>query len=369
MTRIGIDVRKIADFGIGTYLQNLLRGLAGAGEAYRFVLFHKPGAAASDYPGGMELRAEPSRPYSLLEPVSLGRTVRRARLGLLHCPHYVTPFTAGCPLVVTIHDLIHILFPEYLPGRRALTYARFFLRRAARKAKVIFAVSECTRRDILEHLPVREDKVVVTYEAVDPRMRIPVAPEERGAVRERFQLAEPFVLFVGNIKKHKNLSTAVGAFAGFRRKMGKEWRLVVCGGSRPGNETYRRIETEGVREAVRFFGFVKTDDLRALYAEAALFIFPSLYEGFGLPPLEAMAAGTPVVASDCSSIPEVLGDAALLVDPRAAAAFAEAMERIVGDDELRRRLVARGRERVAGFTWERTVRSTLAGYSRALESA
>ncbi len=365
MARIGIDIRKLADYGIGVYIRNLVRGLAEAG-GHQYTLFHKPGEETAGLPAGARYRVERSGLYSLREPFSLGVSARRADLELLHCPHYVAPFWPGCPLAVTIHDLIHMLYPENLPNRAARAYARFFLRRAANKAAVIFAVSETTRTDILEHLPAREEQVVVTHNAVDPRLSIPPGEEELSRARERYVLNHPYALYVGNIKPHKNLPAAVRAFARFRRAAGQEWRLVIVGSRGVDYELRRSIEIAGVREAVRFLGFIPTNFLPAVYGLAAVFVFPSLYEGFGLPPLEAMAAGTPVVASDRSSLPEVLGDAALLVDPSDEVAMAEAMERACADGELRETLIRRGRERVGRFSWRRAVERTLEGYSIAL---
>jgi len=170
MSLIGIDVRKLGDFGIGTYIRNLLAGLSELDQEHKYLLLRKAETDPTELPAGMESSVERSGLYSPTEPWRLGWSARRAGLDLLHCPHYVTPFLAGCPVAVTIHDLIHLLFPRYLPGRAARRYARFFLRQAARKAKVIFAVSNCTRDDILEHLPAREEQIIVTYEAVDPAM-------------------------------------------------------------------------------------------------------------------------------------------------------------------------------------------------------
>ena len=369
MALIGVDVRKIGDFGIGTYIRNLIGGLAAKDVGHRFLLFRGPDTDPQMLPEGMESRVERVGLYSAMEPFRLGRSARKAGLDLLHCPHYVTPFRPGCPMAVTIHDLIHLLFPEYLPGVAAKLYARHFLRRAARRASVIFTVSEWTKADILKHLPAREGDIVVTHNAVDPAMARTPGEEEKDAARKRYSLDQPFVLYVGNLKPHKNLATAVEAFARFRRVAGPEWRFVVAGCEAPDAELSKTIDAAGVGEAMRFLGFVQWDSLPALYALARIFAFPSLYEGFGLPPLEAMAAGTSVVAANSSSLPEVLGNAALLVDPLDAQGMAEAMERIESEDGLRDELVKRGHKQVGKFSWEETCRRTLAGYERALGRA
>jgi glycosyltransferase involved in cell wall biosynthesis len=369
MALIGIDIRKLDDYGIGTYIRNLIFQLDKSDSGREFLLYRKPGTDPGVLPQGMKNTVEKAGLYSLLEPFRLGRSARRARIDLLHCPHYVTPFAPGCPMAVTVHDLIHLLFPEYLPNRGALRYARFFLKRAAKRASVIFAVSERTKQDILHHLPAREDQVVVTHNAVDPQMTRSPEPDGLEDTRSRYILNHPYVLYVGNLKPHKNLVGAVEAFASFRRRAGSEWRFVFVGSQTAGNEVHRAIERAGLKGAVRFLGFVPDKHLLPIYYLAGLFLFPSLYEGFGLPPLEAMAAGTPVVSSNSSSLPEVLGDAALLVDPHDPEAMASAMLRIISDDELRWQLIERGRKQVEKFSWRETARKTLEGYTRALGRA
>jgi glycosyltransferase involved in cell wall biosynthesis len=369
MALIGIDIRKLDDYGIGTYIRNLILQLDMLDSGQEFLLFRKPETNTGILPQGMKSAVERAGLYSLLEPFRLARSAKRSGIDLFHSPHYVTPFSPRCPITVTIHDLIHLLFPEYLPNRSALRYARFFLKRAAKKAAVIFAVSERTRQDILHHLPAREDQVVVTYNAVDPLMtRVPETAELE-ETRSRYILNHPFVLYVGNLKPHKNLARAVEAFSRFRNRVGKEWRFVVVGSQSAGGEVHRTIGTTDLKGAVRFLGFIPDKHLLPIYALADIFLFPSLYEGFGLPPLEAMAAGTPVVSSNSSSLPEVLGDAALLVDPHDPEQMASAMLRIISEDELRRTLIERGRRQVEKFSWSETARKTLDGYLRALGRA
>jgi alpha-1,3-rhamnosyl/mannosyltransferase len=372
MARIGIDIRKVRDYGIGTYIRNLVAGLGSAGGGHEFALLHAAADPAPDLPADMRRIVEPSRLYSLREPFSLGRTARRSGLALLHCPHYVTPFRPGCPVAVTIHDLIHLLFPQYLPNAAARFYADYFLRRAAKRCAVIFTVSEGSKRDILERLPAREERIIVTPNALDPLYREPAGAEETAECLERLDVRSPYVLCVGNNKPHKNLSTALAAFATFRRRVGREWSMVFAGSSfadpHGGAALLRQVEESALADAVQFTGYLPDPDLRALYAGASIFLFPSLYEGFGLPPLEAMAQGTPVVASNRSVMPEILGDAALLVEPDAAV-LAAGMEQVAGDSVLRAGMIERGFARAALYTWEHTVNRTLAGYQRALEAA
>lgn len=373
MARIGIDIRKLKDFGIGTHIHNLLSGLAAEDKDNDYVLFHRPGEDITALPASMEKVEEPSGLYSLREPFSLGKSVRRARLDLLHCPHYVTPFRPGCRLVVTIHDIIHLLFPEYLPGRAARLYAAYFLKRAARKADVIFTVSESSRRDILKHLPAREEQVLTVHNAVDPVFSRPVEAERLKAVKDKYHLFAPYVLYVGNDKAHKNLATAVEAFRQFSGMSGFGWNFVLAGGTFKdptiGAAILRQVEESQLSDSVSFLGFIPGEDLAAVYTGAEIFIFPSLYEGFGLPPLEAMAAGVPVVASNRPAMPEVLGDAAVLADPTDPTRLGTAMLRLANEPELRKELIRKGKQQAAKYTWSKTVQMILAGYRRALEAA
>jgi alpha-1,3-rhamnosyl/mannosyltransferase len=369
--RIGIDIRKLHDFGIGTYIRNLLARFAVEEPDYQYVLLHARGERLDTLPDSMELSEEMSSLYSLKEPFSLGSHARRARLDLLHCPHYVTPFRAKCKLVVTIHDLIHLLFPEYLPSIAARLYARYFLKRAVRRADLILTVSETSKRDILEHLPARAESILVTPNGIEPAFFEPVDDIVMEQVLKRMYIQRPYVLYVGNNKPHKNLSTAIAAFRMFRKQAGAEWKFVLAGSTfknaGAGAAMLRQIEEGGLSESVIFTGYLETDDLVALYSGASLFLFPSLYEGFGLPPLEAMAAGVPVVSSNRSSLPEILGDSALLVDPQDEVMMMEAMLKIIGDSDTRDKLISRGKRQAEQYTWSNTARLTLQGYRKVME--
>jgi glycosyltransferase involved in cell wall biosynthesis len=294
--------------------------------------------------------------YSATEQVSIPWLVRKARADLFHAPHYVvSPFT-HCPTVVTIHDCIHLRFPQYLPNRAALVYARWMMRSAAHRARRILTVSQASKGDILSYLGVPASKVDVIYNALDERIATPPTAEDLARVRERFLLTDPFVLYAGNIKPHKNLDRLIEAFARVREHVPGDLKLLIIGDEISKYQNLRRLVHRcQLHQHVRFLGFVSDATLAALYRMAAVFVFPSLYEGFGLPPLEAMASGAPVVTSNVSSLPEVVGDAALLIDPLDAGAIAEAIRRILTDTTLREDLIRRGHERVHAFSWERSV--------------
>jgi glycosyltransferase involved in cell wall biosynthesis len=292
----------------------------------------------------------------------------RERAHLLHEPHYVLPVATRCRSVVTIHDCIHLMFPQYLPGRLAHLYARASMWHAAKKADRILTVSEASKRDILRFFDVPPDKVTVIYNGIDERFLSPPDEERMELVRQRYQLDHPFVLYVGNIKPHKNLERLLDAFARVRASGLDELRLVIIGDELSKYPPLRQaVHRHRLEKYVRFFGFQPYDTLAAFYRLARVFAFPSIYEGFGLPPLEAMACGTPVVTSNVSSLPEVAGGAALLVDPHDAASIAAGLQRAVTDSALRAELTAKGCARARQFSWQKSVASVHRIYMEVLE--
>jgi glycosyltransferase involved in cell wall biosynthesis len=278
---------------------------------------------------------------------------------VFHAPHYVLPIGVRSRSVVTIHDCIHLMFPQYLPNRAAYAYARGAMWSAARKSDRILTVSEASKRDILHFFNVSPEKIVVVYNGIDERFSIQPSIEEIARVRERFQLDHGFVLYAGTIKPHKNLVRLIEAFAALRKGEFEELKLLIIGDEISKLPALRRaVHSHKLHKHVRFLGFLPDETLAALYRLAAVFVFPSLYEGFGLPPLEAMASGTPVVTSNVSSLPEVAGDAAILVDPYDVSSIVDGVRRVLTDpvlaDELRQKGLARARD----FSWERSVART-----------
>jgi glycosyltransferase involved in cell wall biosynthesis len=258
--------------------------------------------------------------------------------------------------VVTIHDRIHLRFPQYLPNRFAYLYARAFMWSAAHRSVRVLTVSEFSRRDILEYFSIPEDKVTVVPNAIDPRFGMAPPEDEVARVRERYQLYEQYALYVGNIKPHKNLERLIEAFNQLRHEAFPHLRLLIIGDEISKFAALRRaVHRYKLHKHVRFLGFVPDQTLAVLYRLAAVFVFPSLYEGFGLPPVEAMASGTPVVTSNVSSLPEVVGDAAVLIDPYDTAAIAEGMRQVLADPDLRTELIARGLAQARRYSWERSV--------------
>jgi glycosyltransferase involved in cell wall biosynthesis len=369
--RIAIDVRKWRDFGIGTYVRNLVRHLAALDHETTYLLFcHQADEATlRDLAENFTPVVDESAGYGLREHLSIPLKLRSLRADLIHVPHYVRPLVCGIPSVVTIHDCIHLLFPQYLPNRFAYRYARLVMGRALRRSSLVFTVSEASRNDILRFYPMTPpDRVEVVPNALDAELLEHPGEDEMERVVERYQIHGRFVLYVGNIKPHKNLERLIGAFAVAKAKQGlSDLKLIIIGDEATRYPALRRtIENAGVRQDVRFLGFVPDRTLSALYRLASVFAFPSLYEGFGLPPLEAMACGTPVVTSRLSSLPEVVGDAAVLVDPYSVEDIARGLTQVLTDEALRTRLIARGLERVLQFSWVRSVRAIHRGYGKVL---
>jgi len=261
--------------------------------------------------------------------------------------------------VLTVHDMSFEYFPEAVDDR-TLAYLREELPAAVRKADLIIADSENTKRDIIRFLAVPELKVRVVYLGVDEMFRPITDHRQRSEVRQRYSLPERFILFVGTLQPRKNLMGLVRAFAALNSGSDFPHLLVIAGGVGWKNEGLRELIMElGLAEKVHFTGYVVEADLPVLYNLAEVFVLPSLYEGFGLPVIEAMACGVPVLTSVTSCLPEVAGDAALLVDPHSVEDMAAGLRRLLVDGKLRERCIARGFERARLFTWERSARETM----------
>ena len=366
--RIAIDARKLHDFGIGTYTRNLLRHLARIDRDTEYVLLCREpdlGIAAQLGPNFRSVR-EPSPNYSLREQIHVPWVLLRERPDVYHAPHYVLPAAVRCRSVVTIHDCIHLMFPQYLPNKLALAYARISIRLAAKRATRVLTVSESSKRDILRFVDAPAGKIDVIHNAYDERFGVEPCEEDVVRVRERYQLHDEFVLYAGNVKPHKNLERLIEAFHLVRKRGLDHLKLVLIGDEISRYAALRRaVHQHQLHKYVRFLGYMPEATLAVMYRLAGVFVFPSLYEGFGLPPLEAMASGTPVVTSNLSSLPEVTGDAAVLIDPYDPSAIADGIHRVLTDETLRRDLRRKGLARAQQFSWEQSVRRVREIYQEA----
>ncbi|MFH1088010.1 MAG: glycosyltransferase family 1 protein, partial [Chloroflexota bacterium] len=297
-------------------------------------------------------------PHHRWEQVALPLELAPLGLDLLHSPDFIPPFRWRGRSVITVMDLAFLRFPQLLTGESRRYYGQ--VSRAVTRADAILAISHSTKNDLVGLLNAPADKITVTHLAADPGCRPVTEPARLEAVRHTYGLPADYLLFVGTLEPRKDLPTLLRSFASLGPAT-KDVCLAVAG--RPGwlyKQVYDLAESLRLGDRVRFLGGVPAADLPALYSGARLFVLPSLYEGVGMPVLEAMACGTPVVASNTSSLPEVAGDAALLVDPTDVDALSAVLLRIAGDPALRSDLRARGLVQAARFSWERCARETLA---------
>ncbi len=362
--RLGVDIREWEAgrrTGIGAFLEMFLREAPRQRPGLELLLY---GNSATALPPGeaLPVRRLPE-PFRLwFDQVSLVRGVRADGAEVFLSPYYKMPLTCPCPGVITIHDL---LFLEYPPTPRHATVLYRLLFRVgaalmARRAAAVLTDSEWSRREILRRFSLPADRVVVTPLGVSPRFR-PVPPEHARPVAARYGLEGDYVLYVGNFRPHKNVGRLLEAYAALPAPLRSGVALALAGAPETGAAPLRAwAAARGLTQAVRFLGPVPDADLPALYAGAALFCFPSLAEGFGLPPLEAMASGAPVLCSDAAALPEVVGEAASLVNTRRPEALAAALEALLADGATRARLRERGLARAAAFTPARFAAGVLA---------
>jgi len=354
--------------GINWYIHNLLTHLPRVDRANRYTAFIGDGRFAS--PGlALKLSRLPtSRPVVRIfwEQVVQPFALQKERVDLLHALAFVTPLLSPCPAVVTIYDLSFLLYPESFKRSKNF-YLGLFTRLSARRARRIIAISESTKQDVIRLLGVSPEKVEVVYCGIDETFR-PLAGDQVAAFRSKRSLPERFILFVGTIEPRKNVTRLIEAFANLHTRRLTDLKLVI-GGAKGWfyEDVFTRVEELGLEGEVMFPGYIPVSELPLWYNAAELFVYPSLYEGFGLPPLEAMACGTPVVTANTSSLPEVVGEAGLTVDPLDAEGLAETIRRALDDGALRREMKERGLQRAKGFSWTKAAQETVQVYRRAME--
>lgn len=365
--KIGIDARMLAHSGIGTYLRQLLSALAAEPGSHRYRIFTAP-QLVDQVPKSAAFTVQPAtvEVYSPAEHGRWRRQLEDAGCDVYHVPHYNLPLGFAPPAVVTVHDLIHWLFPQFLRTPLHARIARALLRHAATHAGRVATDSACTSADLQRLVGVSPERVEVVYPGVDERFR-PCAAAAVSAFRERLGLPRRFVLYVGLRRPHKNLPRLVRAFARYRARHPDDVQLVLWG--RPDDRdaaTLAAIAATGTVATVRcMHSSIADREMPLLYNAACGVVQPSLYEGFGLPALEAMACAVPVLAARGGALPEVVGDAALLVDPLDEVAMAEGLERLVGDGAERTERVERGLLRARRFDWTQAARQLRALYETA----
>jgi glycosyltransferase involved in cell wall biosynthesis len=370
--KVAIDIRRSTDFGVGTYIRNIVRALSHLDRQNRYYLIGSPNKAD-------EIGALPGnfRGISFIEPEDSTRgyfafrtTVRRLQCDVVHIPHlFWVPRALPCPYVMTVHDVL-----EHMARARGQSDVRRSLhfhmtRRVLSGAARIFAVSQFTKNELEKLFGISAHRIETVYNAIDERfLRGHASQADHQFIAQRYQVNYPFLLYAGRISPHKNLVRIIEAFSALKAALEKDalypdLKLIIIGDELSKHPDLRRtVIKSGVQNDVRFLGFVPIEVLRIFYDEAKIFVFPSLYEGFGLPPLEAMAHGTPVVTSNTSSLPEVVGNAAVLVNPENVFEIMRALHRVLVDQELREKMKRRSYEQSQRFSWESSARRVLQVY-------
>lgn len=363
--QIALDNRTVTEYfpGIGRYTLNLARAMQPLlGEDERLVLLRDPARAlhwgwSAMGDAKVQVIDAPVSPFTLRQQWVIPRLLRRLQADVYHSPYYLMPYRPGVPAVVTIYDLIPALFPGSVSFRARLLF-RWATALALRAADRVVVISQATRRDLLSLHHPSPARITAIPLAASHAFR-PAPAGQVDQVRRRYGLPDEYVLYLGINKPHKNLVRLIDAFS-LAGRQGLRAGLVIAGAwDDRYPEPRLRAQELGLQDSVRFLGPVPEADLPPLYSGAASFVFPSLYEGFGLPVLEAMACGTPVACSDAPSLSEVAGDAALYFDPLDVASISRTLCRLLGDERLQQELRARGLVRKSRFSWERTAQETL----------
>jgi len=360
-----IDGRTATDHfpGIGRYVVNLSQALSQISPDRSISLLHAASASSTRLSLPALPRIECSvSPFSIRQQWIVPGKLRRAQATLYHSPYYLMPYVPGIPAVLTCYDLIPLIYPQYFSLLKRLVYWVAHTL-AFKTARMILTISQTTKDDLIYYFHLDPKRIIVTPLAADPHFQ-PQSHDRIAALRQKFALPEQYILYFGSNKPHKNLLYLVKAFAQFRIQNPKsKTRLVIAGHWDERYPDAKKLTHEsGLKDQIIFIGPVEESDLPALYSGATLFVFPSLYEGFGLPVVEAMACGVPVVCSNTSSLPEIAGDAALLVDPFDVNTLAVTMGRALTEEGLRRKMREKGLEQAERFSWERTGRETLEVY-------
>jgi glycosyltransferase involved in cell wall biosynthesis len=376
--KIAIDIRRMTEFGAGTYIRNVVRTLGRLDRETTYFLIGSPAKVEEIGPLPPNFRTvplvEPER--SLKSFWQFRMIVERLQCDLVHVPNlFSVPRLLPCPYVITVHDLQeHLSRARQKKGFWGAWHFQW-TKRVLLGAARILAVSNFTKTDIENLFDIPGGRIEVVYNAIDERFfHGHASPAERQLIAERYQVTYPFLLYTGSVSPHKNVVRMIEAFSALKAELEKEQafpdlKLIIIGDDVSGNPDLRRtVIRSGVQNDVRFLGFVPIEVLRTFYDAAKIFVFPSLYEGFGLPPLEAMAHGTPVVTSNVSSLPEVVGNAAVLVHPENVFEIMRALHRVLLDQPLREKMKERSYRQVAKFSWEKSVRRIMEVYREILSA-
>jgi len=375
--KVAIDIRRMTDFGVGTYTRNVVRALGRLDHSNEYVLIGSPQKVVEIGPLPPNFQTIP-----LLDDGTTAKgylecrgILKRLHCDLVHIPHlFWMPRTLPCPYVMTVHDVLEHMYRAHDRSsvRRSLHF--FLTRQVLKGARRVLAVSRYTKSEIEKLFGIPGSHIEVVYNAIDERfLRGHASEADRQLLAERYLVTYPFLLYAGRISPHKNLVRIIEAFSALKAELEKDERfpdlkLIIIGDELSKHPDLRRtVIRSGVQNDVRFMGFIPIEMLRVFYDAAKIFVFPSLYEGFGLPPLEAMAHGTPVVTSNTSSLPEVVGNAAILVNPENVFEIMRALHRVLLDQAVRDKLKQRGYEQSNKFSWTASARQILNVYEQVAE--
>lgn len=372
MRRLGIDARKLADFGIGSYLQGLLSELAVLAAEEDFIILTSPEVRhlLPEMPEPWRIVEVEAEGYSVREQFAIPLAAARAGVGVLHVPHYVVPLLFPGRIVVTVHDIIHVMFPEFLPSRLGFWYARFLIRAATRRARRVITVSESTAADLRRLFDASGERLRVIPNGIHDAFLDAGDAAADEAARRSLGVQPPYLLHVGNDKPHKNAASVLKAYQVLaNQRTGGVPPLILAGGFTDTGRLAGRARAMGLGDRVRCLGHLEQAELAALYRGATIFVYPTLYEGFGLPVLEAMGCGVPVVAGDVPAVREITEDAVVRVNPRDVDAIAGAIRRLLERAELRTRFGERGRAVASRYRWRRAAEATFAVYRSVQQEA
>lgn len=364
--------------GSGQYLRQLIRHLPRVAPQHEYALIipHRNSFQIIDVDADLQLPTANFQPPTsnfrkvLFEQDNVPRAARAWQADVLHVPYWAPPLRSPVPIVVTIHDIIPLLLKEYRGSPLVSAYTGL-VSAAARGSTLILTDSDASRADIIARLNVPPDRVRTIYLAADPRFTARVNPIDYAALRKNHDLPEDYVLYLGGFDARKNIEAALQVYTWAQDVLGEAFPLVIAGALPDRHDAFfhdprviaQQIDVESV---VRFIGPVAEEDKVALYQQARAFLYPSIYEGFGLPALEALTCGVPVVGSNAASIPEIVGDAGMLVDPHDARAMAGALIAVCTEDQLHDELSERALAQAARFSWEKCARETVQAYEAAM---
>ena len=362
--KLGFDARVIEWPGLGTYSRNLLQNFANLQGLEVICFCNSKTRNLIPEADNFDLAVLDEDIFSVFNHKKVGKIVNKKGCELFHSPHVIAPAGLDCPLLVTAHDIIPILNPKSVTLRRRHT-SRWLLKDAIRRADHIITASYASLRYLEENFKNKGGKISVISDGVNQTQFFPRGDDVTTTVLTKYNIKAPHLLWLGSCLPHKNIAALIDAFAMLKNEKFSQYNLTLAGKQmgRHWQTILDKIDSLGLSEKINLPGFIEDVDLPGLFSSATLFCFPSLYEGFGLPPIEAMACGTPVLCSNRSSLPEVVGSAGILADPDASSLNRE-MKKFLEDSRAKKILSEKGIKRASEFTWEKTAQKTLAVYQK-----